>query len=368
MRISSNDPLELLRLGVTLSGGEEEVSDTSESEAATPAASETTTPEPTTPEPVAATPPPAPAPQEQWNDIRDYAKANGLNIDHIQDSEAAARYLIDMARNNSAYAQYGQQLAPYYQDIQRYLAQRQQPAPQQQQAPQPRSYFGLPEYNPEWLDFLERDAAGNIVPKVGAPPDIVGKVVQYQKALQNFQTNFWKEPEKYLQPMIQDAVAPLVQRTIQQNLAGYQDQVFATNFVSQNSNWLHYRDTQGQVIRDPITGGYSLTPEGQLFVQHLKRAETMGISNLQSQQQYAMDQMRLAYFAQQQNQQQAVQGAAQQNQQFLQTHNRRTPNHAGSLNAGPDVSQNANLSLYDRLKRDLPLNGITDAALVADLR
>src|SRR5579864_1078303 len=261
------------------------------------------------PEPSAVPEPASQAPEqpaEQWNDIRDYARANGLDLSHIADSEQAAKYLVDMARNNSAYAQYGQQLAPYYSDIQRYLASRgqQQQAPQQPQGP--KNYFGLPDYDPSWLDWLERDAAGNVVPKVGAPPDIVSKVVQYQKAAQQFQTQFWQKPQQYLEPLIRDSVTPLVQQAIQQNLQNYQSQVFATNFLAQNTNWLHYHDQQGQVLRDPVTGGYALTPEGQLFVAHLKRAESMGVGNIQAQQQYAMDQMRLAYFAQQQAQQQGV--------------------------------------------------------------
>ena len=347
---------------------EEEVIDTqATTDSETP---ETTSTAPPTPEPVADTTPSAPepatAPQESWNDIRDYAKANGLDISHIADSEAAAKYLIDMARNNNAYAQYGQQLAPYYSQIQQFLSQQQAPR-QQQPTPEQKRYFGLPEFNPEWLDFLERDAAGNVVPKVGAPPDIVGKVVQYQKALQNFQYKFYQQPEQFLQPLIQDAVTPLVQQAIQQNLKGYQDQVFATNFLAQNTNWLHYHDTQGQVIRDPVTGGYALTPEGNMFIAHLKRAENMGIRDLQGQQAYAMDQMRLAYYTAQQNQQQAVQNSQAQNQQFLQDRNRRAPNSSGSMGGG-QPSQNAQLSLADRLKRDLTQGGITDQALYADVR
>src|SRR5579859_2002062 len=97
MRISGNDPLELLKLGTLLGGGEEEAEGADE----TPITPAATAPAPAAQEAVSA-PVPEPQPEEQWNDIRDYAKANGLNIDHIQDSEAAARYLIDMARNNSA--------------------------------------------------------------------------------------------------------------------------------------------------------------------------------------------------------------------------------------------------------------------------
>jgi hypothetical protein len=350
---------------------EDEVVDTTpEAQDTTPAAASAPAPEPT-PEPVAQEPAPQPTPAEQWEDIRDFAKGHGLDISHIDDPQAAAKYLVDMARNNNAYAQYGQQLAPYYSEIQRFLSQRQQGG---QQAPTPaaateaKRYFDLPEFDPQWLDWLERDAAGNVVPKVGAPPDVVGKVVQYQKALANFQNQFYQKPEQFLQPLIQDAVQPLVQQAIQQNLKTYQDSVYATNWIAQNTNWLHYHDGQGNVIRDPVTGAYAMTPEGQLFTTHLRRAEQVGIRDLQAQQQYAMDQMRLAYFAQQATQAQAVNTSNQKNQQFLQDRNRRAPNSAGSINAGPGVSQNKELSLSERLRNALTTNGISDAALVADVR
>ena len=327
---------------------------------------EAQTPEPQsqTPEPVAQTPEPA----EQWEDIRDFAKKNGLDISHIADPSDAAKYLIEHARNNTAYAQLGQQLAPYWSDIQQFLAQRRQAQPAAPQAQQPKRYFGLPEYDPQWLDWLDRDAAGNIVPKIGAPPDIVGKVTQYHKALANFQNQFWQKPDQFLGPMIQDAVAPLVQQAIQQNMRGYQDGLLATNFIAQNTNWLHYHDAQGNVLRDPITGSYALTPEGNLFVTHLRRAEQFGIRDMQAQQAYAMDQMKLAYLSQQAQQQQAVQQGAAKNQQLIQERNRRAPNTSGSLNAGPGMSQNKDLALRDRLRNALTGAGINDAALVADTR
>lgn len=335
------------------------------SEPAAPSSS-SSEPSPAASQPVASTPaPPSTSPPEQWNDIRDYARAQGLDLSHIQDSEQAARYLIEQARNNSAYSQWGQQLAPYYSEIQQYLAQRNRP--QAPTTPQQPNYFGLPEFNPQWLDWLERDAAGNVVPKIGAPPDVVGKVVQYQRALQDFQNKFWQKPQEHLTPLVRDAVAPLVHQAIQGQLRQYQDQVYATNLVAQNSQWMHYRDQQGQVIRDPITGGYAMTPEGQLYVAQLKRAQSMGVSGLQNQHAYAMDQMRLAYYAQQQNQAQAVAGAATQDQQFLQQHNRRAPNSGGSLGTGASPTQdNSQLSLYDRLQRDLQQNGITDQMLRAE--
>lgn len=375
MRIAGNDPAELLRLGATIGGGSGEGEDdtstddsTPESGAAAPAAA---APEPaadTTPAP-APEPAAAPVTTDEWEDIRDYARTQGLDLSQLPDSQRAAEYLVNLARQNNSYLQYGQQLAPYYSEFQEFLRSRNQgaragAAPAAAPAPSTPKGFGLPEYDPAWLDWLERDAAGNVVPKVGAPPDIVSKVVQYQQALRKFQDSFWQKPHEALNPLIQEAVTPLVQQAIQQNLQQYQDQIYSTNLLAQHTNWMHYHDAQGQIIRDPVSGAYAMTPEGQLYITHLRRAGQMGISGLSNQHNYAMDQLRLAYYAQQVNQQQAVSGAAQRDQQLLQQRNRRAPNSGGSLNGGPAVSQNQSASLSDRLRMALQGGGVTDAQLV----
>jgi len=329
---------------------------------------ETTAPEPQAAAPEStpmAAPAPVAAPAEQWDDIRDYAKGQGLDLTHLHSSDEAAKYLINLARSNDAYANYGRQLAPHYDAFQKFLGSQQQ-APAQPAAQVP-NYFNLPDYDPRWLDWLERDAAGNVVPKVGAPPDVLGKVVQYQAKLREFQDSFYREPQRYLQPLIKDTVGPLVQDAIGKQLQDYQDRIFATNFVAQNSQWLHYRDPQGQIIRDPVTGGFAMTPEGQLFLQHMTRAQNMGIRGLQDQQAFAMDQMRLSVLMAQQNQAGAAQQRQTQDQQFLQQHNRRVPNHQGSIDNGA-LSQNPGLSLADRMRQALVQGGVTDAELIHDVR
>ena len=284
--------------------------------------------------------------------------------------------MIDRARANDAYLRFGQQVAPHYTAFQQFLAQQrggsaQPPAQSPPQPEQPRNPFGLPEYNPAWLDMVERDGQGNLVPKPGAPLDVAAKLQEYTRAVRAAQERFWQDPTSVLGPVIQQAVQPLLQQHIEQNLQGYQDKQAADAFLQQHTSWLHQRDPQGNVIRDALTGRPMLTREGQMFLNYLVEANQMGVQGQAQQVKYATAMLKSAllpaYFQQQGAAAQGGAAAAGQNaanQQFIQQHNRR-PNQGGTLLPNPNpntvgVSQNASLPLRDRLLQAMQQNGITD--------
>lgn len=245
-----------------------------------------------------------------------------------------------------------------------------------------KNYFGLPEWDDGWLEMVEKDANGNLVPKVGAPPDVIGRIQTYQRALRAFNNKFYSDPRGILSPVIQDIIQPILEKYVQQNMGAAQGQAFAHGWIQQNSEWLHMKDTQGNVLLDPITKEPILTPEGQRFNTHLQTAVRLGITSGPDRMNYAMDMLRGEYYQQQANKggSQGANGAANGSANgganqgikdtFLQQHNRRAPNHGGSTtppnnpNAG-NAAQNANASLADRMRANLAAAGIKDADIAA---
>lgn len=316
---------------------------------------------------------PGGATQADYDDIRDYARQAGLDLSHLPDSRAAADYLLQLARANNAYLEYGRQLAPYYSQFTQWLQSQQQGGGQQgqQQQQRPANPFGIPEYDPGWLELVERDANGNWIPKPGAPPDIVFRIQNYSRARQAALDRLLSNPADVLGPVLQQAIQPMLQQYLQQNLGHYQDQQFANQFVSQNSQWLHMRDQNGNIITDPITRTPVLTNEGHRFLQHLRKAEEIGIRSLQDQQAYAMNMLRaegVTSIFGTSGASNATQQRDASNQNFLNQHNRRQPNHSGSATNLPngDPPPNPGLSLRERLLKNLQTNGITDQMIAAE--
>jgi hypothetical protein len=337
----------------------------------------------------------------EFDDIRDVARQYGLDLSQYQDSRAAAQYLIETARDNSAYLQYGRALAPHYSDFQRFLEQRQagaQPQMQQQQVPQkPVNPFGLPDFDPAWLDMVVRDAQGNLIPKPGTPLDVPAKIMSYYRARQAAQDKLFTNPQDVLVPMLQQAIAPMLQQYFQTNIGQMGQQQFIQGFLGEHGQWIYQVDPQGRSIIDPVSGRKQFTQEGYRLFQHIENAHRMGIQSYQDQAQYAMNMLRMEYQAQggqQQTQQQQggsfgdqmqqqlpppqqqapnpfASAMAQNNQLkqgFLQAHNRR-PSYGGSMqppnNTNNQVPQNSNLSLREMLAQNLKQAGITDAMIAA---
>jgi hypothetical protein len=328
-----------------------------------------------------------PAPAEQFEDVRDFAKANGLDLSHLPDSRAAAQYLIEQTRQRNSYTQWGQQLAPYYSQVQDFVRQLQQgngtpaatpPAAGQGQATKANP-FNLPEYDPSWRQLIQKNpVTGDLEPAPGAPPDILHRLLTYERQLQGVQTNFWRNPAEALGPIIKDTIQPLLQQYVQQNLTVLQEQQTAQQFMAQNGTWLYQRNPAGQPIIDPLTQQPILSAQGAQFKQHLDHAVMrLGINSQQAQIDYAVAMTRADILSAGGNPGAAAAAAqaapilpgqsAKDN--FLQLHNRRAANHGGSTIPAPGTppgtpaaGQNrANMSLADRMRQDLVAAGVTDA-------
>lgn len=317
------------------------------------------------PAPVAPPSPPSDAAQAPTSDfvsIRDAAKGYGLDLSSFEDDESALRHLageIQRGQQAQQLAQYGQVYLQHASDFERW----QQERAKVKQTPEPK-WWSPPEYNPGWEQFLARDAEGNLVPKPGAPPDLLQKVTAYHQYRRDFADRLLSDPEKTLEPLITQVATKIAQQHVNQNLGQYQDQVSARNFVEQNSSWLFQSGPDGRRLTDQ-RGQAVLTPLGSRFRDYVVEAEQVGIHGIDAQQSYArrmvlLDQLQAHYTGQQ-----AGQKNDQIKQDFLQQNNIHQPNHGGSVGRqdlnGRGPAQNSSLSFSERLRTAFAQGGVKDS-------
>lgn len=248
-------------------------------------------------------------------------------LSQFQDDQTLLSHLVSayqQAQNANRLAPYGEMYLQHADKFQSWLKQeqeREQAAQAQQQ-----SWWKAPEYNPAWINMVEKDEQGNLRAKPGYPPDIPQKLLTALDHQKTFLNDFSFNPIEKLKPGIMEIAKQVAQEMVQQHLGGYQEEVFANNFVQQNSAWLHQRDQAGNVLFDQRTGKPALTAEGQRFARYANQAQQMGISNVEAQRDYAfgMTQRDIA-LAQLQAGGNAANGQAA-NRRFL---DQRNPNQSG---------------------------------------
>jgi hypothetical protein len=314
-------------------------------------------------------------------------KGLGLDLSHLSDDHAALQHLAlayQQAQQAQQWQPYAQQYMQHASEFQAFLAERQKAAQaqqQQQQAP----WWKAPEFDPAWRSKLRSDpVTGRLLPVEGAPPDLAEKYYRWIDHQQRFFDGFAADPIKAIEPGIEQVARRVAEQIVQQTLGGYQSQMQAQDYIARNSEWLHLRDPQGNVVKSQ-QGQPVLSPAGERFRDYVVYLERSGVKDIQAQYQIAQSMLeRDLHFArqqqaaagqqQQQQQQQQTPVTPQQaaNQQFLQQHNR--PNVAGSIPAGGAnangnaPSQNQSLPLKERMRRDFAANGITDQMVNAGLR
>ena len=319
--------------------------------------------------------PAAPAPD--YEDIRDFAQSQGLDLSSLSDSREAANYLIRRTREQDRYADLGREAAPQWQAYQQWVAsQRGQPAGGAV-PPTKRNPFGLPDYDPSWMTMVRKDpVTGDYLPAPGAPPDIVHRVTDYAMKLQNVQQRFWQDPMQFLGELIDARLGPSLQQHIASQMQYGQNMAEAQRFMAENSGWLHRFDQSGNLLLDPVSKQPMLSADGVKFASLLQEAGRLGIQSQQDQVQYATRILRAETGGTPGNAgnpafNTAVAAGNRSVQDFLQTHNRR-PNNAGRMSppsapGGPPPSAaHPNLSLREKMKMDLDAAGVTDADISAE--
>jgi hypothetical protein len=260
--------------------------------------------------------------------------------------------LAELRRRDEQIEQYRRQntqLEPLAAQWQRYQQEQQarQYAEQQKQVQNP---FGI-QYDANLRNWVRvNDQTGQYEAVPGAPPGAVDQFIRQERALGDAARNFFTNPGQYLQQMVGQQAQQIAQQMVQQHLSQYQDQSFTETFIRDNSNWMV----------DAGTG--RLSPEGQIFQQHVTRLQHMGVKNSK---QLAEQAKRDTYFdvmlRQRQQQAQVPPTPADPQAAFL-------AGAAGLVPATPQVPASppppawpAEMSLDQRLKKAMDAAGIKDS-------
>lgn len=379
---------------------------------ATPPAPTTQTPPPSPPAPTpsAATPPtpsstPAPpatpgapttpaVPQvPSW-----LSSLREKGIDLGNDEAGALGKLAELHGNYNKLAPlvpYVQQYMQHAPAFSKFLADQQKapaPAPDAN-APFYAKYWNPPEWNPAWERMLTTDASGNVTTVPGAPPELVPKYLAYQQFRKEQAEKFMSNPHEYLKDTISHLAREEAQKIVQQQFGQVDTRRTVSDFMEQNSNWLHDRDAAGQVVMqsqfNPQTGQYVQIPKlsqwGSAFAEYVREEANYQAQNglpqdVTRQRDIAMHRIRGDYAVwKMQNPTNGVTGTPtapapsapamtpQQlaNQNFLQQNNPAAgiPPAGGNSTpapAGPTNRRNFNDMLRDNFKK----KGITDEVLI----
>lgn len=231
---------------------------------------------------------------------------------------------------------------------------------------QPEHPWGLPQFDQRLLSMVRRDpTTGDLVPLPGAPPGAVLEVEKYQEKLREVQTKLFTDPMSLLGPLIEKKAMEIAEKQFGQQYGQIQQQQTTQQIIQQNSDWLYAKDAQGHPVTqfDPSTGQHkpTLSPYGQQYVQFVRQAVAMGITDPQHQHTVAVQGLTNLVYQQRFQQTQQAAAGQQQQQTFLQTAQQQT---AGQQlqNSNPNVvpAPNYPVSLKDKMRAAMDGAGLTD--------
>ena len=323
---------------------------------------------------------------EEFQGVTDEADARNRLLAHARAVREERKQLQAWQQQAAPLVRYGQQHVQLARDpeYQAWLAARQagrqQPA---QQAPaqveqKPQGWWNPPQYDPtEASRYIERvvdDTTGEIVArwKADTPADVRGRAEAYKAHVEKWQDDIATRPHEVLPAIIQQEVAPIIERILAEREQKSTVQSFAEDVISQNGEWLYLRDQNGVPIVDPMSGEPQFTPAGQKVKQYVGWLEQSGMADprarwftatrmLQAEVQAQM----LAQTSQQTNAaQQNADLAAQKKREVVANGNRPGASHLpnrGGGNPRPQSSkpldQNKRLSAADRFAAELEKQG-----------
>lgn len=263
-------------------------------------------------------PEPEPEPEDLTDDevdsvsVRDLAQKFGIELEDTDDEAEAlesffnqAAQLRDWSRQAAQERQQLQQQLSYYQQ------QQSQPPQQPQQAPteeKPQKLTGLlehwqnvPEWNDDWLNFVERDENGNLVAKSGADPTLPQKIMARHRWEEQAQRRMLSDPRQFVMEALQATpeFQGVVQDQIQEAVRQVQDQVEANQIAQQIRPYL--MDQEGRP-----------NAAGQAYIEAIEYAQKqLNVNSSQHLHSLGLQAARPYIQAMQQQMQQQQQAAAQ---------------------------------------------------------
>lgn len=211
-----------------------------------------------------------------WESVVDVARGLGYDFggQQFQDDRQFLLHLLNTATSNRQadyYAQLGRQIAPQYQQVQQFLQQQQRPQQQQQQRPE----WEPPDFDPSWLQLVERDPqSGVFLARQGVDPAIATAVNTYDRWYQRFGHN----PVAAVRPFVEQSLPQLVQQQIQQAMQSYRQQSEIESIVARNAEWMYQHDQSGRPVIG-VGGRPVATAEGTRYGQIVSELEQQGLRN-----------------------------------------------------------------------------------------
>jgi hypothetical protein len=314
-------------------------------------------------DPTTTTPAAGATPGNDWQSIREAARAYGYDPgQQFGDDRQFLIHLLQQAQNNRQadfYARLGQQIAPHAQQFQTYLQQQQAPA--QPQGPQP---WEAPEFDERWVNLVDRDpATGVFLAKPGVPAEIAQKVNAYA----DWKAKFDRNPAQVINGMVEQRAKAIAADVVREQLQAQTREQTIGQIVAENRSWIYQLDAQGAPTINPMTGQPVVTPTGARYLHHLQAVRSMGVTDPRHQDSLAKNLVRAEFAAAQQagNQAAATQAANPQTRQAA------TMPNLNPLQAQPPAQRRTNpaatepspagKSLRELLQEDFAAEGVTDA-------
>jgi hypothetical protein len=213
-------------------------------------------------------------PESEWESVQDVARSLGYQSNqNFADDRAFLLHLLNRDRATQEadyYSQLGRQLAPHYQGIQSYLGQRQAQA----QAPAATPEWEAPEFDPRWMDLVQRDpGTGVYLARPGVNPLIADKVNSYDQWFSKYGHN----PLAAVRPMLQAELPNIIGQQIRQELASFRREQTVNSIVERNSEWMYQHNNGRPVIG--VGGQLVPTPQGLRYGQIVQQLEQGGMNN-----------------------------------------------------------------------------------------
>lgn len=150
------------------------------------------------------------------------------------------------------YADYGRQYAQFRSspDWQQFQEWQQQRTKAQQPATPEKPKWSAPEYDPRWLQMVDRDESGNLIAKPGVMPDIPHKIMAYAQWKADQEAKFFQNPGDFVYGQLEDRFNKMLEERLNGAMSNFERQQNIRRLEQENSRLLYATDAQGNVMYD----------------------------------------------------------------------------------------------------------------------